>query len=173
MRPSRRASLPSGVDPAAASTVIATWFRVGLIPAVPPGTWGSMAAVPIGYILVVLGGPVTVLAASLLVFAVGTWASHRMIQSIDDPAETQDQPSIVVDEVAGQLFALSVAGASPILFILGFLFFRAFDIVKPWPISFVERRTPGAWGVMLDDMVAGLFAAILVLFAAYLLQTYV
>ncbi len=132
-----------------------------------------MAAVPIGYILAVIVDPWAVLAGSLVVFAVGTWASHKMIQSIDDPSETQDQPSIVVDEVAGQLLALSVAGASPILFILGFLFFRAFDIVKPWPINLVERRTPGAWGLMLDDMVAGLFAAILVLFAAYLLQTYV
>ena len=132
-----------------------------------------MAALPIGYALAITGGSLAVLAGAIVVFVVGMWASHRMIKSFDGTSQTDDQPSIVVDEVAGQLLALSTAGASPLLFILGFLLFRLFDIVKPWPISFVERRTPGAWGVMLDDIVAGLFAAVLVLAAAVLLRSYV
>jgi phosphatidylglycerophosphatase A len=168
----RRASLPPGVADGAASTVIATWFRVGLIrPA--PGTWGSMAALPIGFILSIAGGPLAVLAGAVAVFAIGLWASAGVIKQLDDTSETADQPSIVVDEVSGQLLALSTAGTSPLLFILGFVFFRLFDIAKPWPISFVERRVPGAWGVMLDDTIAGLFAAALVLAAAVLIRSYV
>jgi phosphatidylglycerophosphatase A len=168
----RRASLPPGVAPDAPSTLIATWFRVGLMrPA--PGTWGSMAALPIGYILAVAGGSLAVLAGAVVIFVLGMWASRRMIKSLDGTSQTHDQPSIVVDEVAGQLLALTTAGASPFLFVLGFVFFRLFDIVKPWPISFVDRRTPGAWGVMLDDVIAGLFAAVLVLAAAVAIRSYV
>jgi phosphatidylglycerophosphatase A len=167
-----RASLPPGVEPGAPSTVIATWFSAGLIrPA--PGTWGSMAALPIGFILAAAGGPLAVLAGAVVVFVAGLWASDRMIRSLEGTSETPDQPCIVVDEVSGQLLALSTAGTSPSLLILGFVFFRLFDIVKPWPISAVERRVPGAWGVMLDDTVAGAFAAVLVLAAAVLIQVYV
>lgn len=169
---SRRASLPDGVERNALSTHIATWFHVGLIrPA--PGTWGSMAAVPIGLVLALLGGTYLVFAGAVIVFIAGLWASHRMIQHITDESETDDQPSIVVDEVAGQLLALTTAGVSPFLFVLGFGFFRLFDIIKPWPISWVERRTPGAWGVMLDDILAGLFAAVSVWIVAFVIRNYV
>jgi len=172
MRPGRRATLPEGVDTDAASTVMATWFRVGLIrPA--PGTWGSMAALPIGYILAVAGGPLAVLAGAVIVFVVGLWASQGLIKQLEGTSEATDHPSIVIDEVSGQLLALSTAGASPLLFILGFALFRLFDIAKPWPIRTVERRVPGAWGVMLDDTVAGLFAAVLVLSAAVAIRAYV
>jgi phosphatidylglycerophosphatase A len=168
----RRASLPPGVAPGALSTTLATWFGTGLIrPA--PGTWGSMAALPMGFVLAVAGGPPAVLAGAVIVFAVGIWASEKLIKSLDGTSQTDDQPSIVIDEVAGQLLALTTAGASPILFVLGFVLFRLFDIVKPWPIGFLDRRVPGAWGVMLDDVVAGLFAAVLVLGAAALLRTHV
>ena len=168
----RRAPLPDGVDRRAASTMIATWFHVGLMrPA--PGTWGSMAAVPIGFVLAILGGTYLVFAGAVVAFVAGLWASNRMIKQMSDRSETVDQPSIVIDEVAGQLLALTTAAASPFLFVLGFAFFRLFDITKPWPISMVERRTPGAWGVMADDILAGLFAAIAVWIVAYLMRTYV
>ncbi len=171
-KPKRRATLPAGVDRNALSTHIATWFHVGLIrPA--PGTWGSMAAVPIGFVLAVVGGTYLVFAGAVVAFVAGLWASHRMIKQMSDDAETDDQPSIVIDEVAGQLLALTTAAVSPFLFVLGFAFFRVFDIFKPWPISWVERRTPGAWGVMADDILAGLFAAVSVWIVAYLMRTYV
>ena len=171
-KPGRRASLPDGVDRNALSTLIATWFHVGLIrPA--PGTWGSMAAVPIGLVLALVGGTYLVLAGALVAFVAGLWASHRMIQQFTDDSETDDQPSIVIDEVAGQLLALTTASVSPFLLVLGFAFFRLFDIIKPWPISWVERRAPGAWGVMLDDILAGLFAAVAVAVVGYVIRTYV
>ena len=172
MRPGRRASLPDSVDTDAASTVMATWFRVGLIrPA--PGTWGSMAALPIGYVLAVAGGPWAVLGGAVVVFIVGLWASRGLIRQLEGTSEASDQPSIVIDEVSGQLLALSTAGTSPLLFVLGFALFRLFDIAKPWPIRVVDQRVPGAWGVMLDDTVAGLFAAVLVLAAAAVIRAYV
>lgn len=168
----RRASLPAGVERNALSTLIATWFHVGLIrPA--PGTWGSMAAVPIGLVLALIGGTYLVFAGAVLVFVAGLWASHRMIGQMTDEAETDDQPSIVADEVAGQLLALTTAGVSPFLFVMGFAFFRLFDILKPWPIGWIDRRTPGAWGVMLDDVLAGLFAAVAVWIVAFLIRNYV
>lgn len=152
--------------------LVATFFYVGLLrPA--PGTWGSLVAVPLGYLLHRLGGFPLLGAATLALFALGLWAVRR--ETAADP--TEDPSEFVVDEVVGQwiaLFPLSAGlwamGADPSLFpwpgwVGGFLMFRLFDIWKPWLVGRADRlHSP--LGVMLDDVVAGVFAAIVVAAAA-------
>ena len=152
------------------SRVIATFGFVGLLrPA--PGTWGAAAALPPGWALHGLGGFPALAAATLLLFALGLWAVAR--------EGGADRPEVVVDEVVGQWIALWplsaglwAAGAAPWLFpwpgwVGGFVLFRLFDIWKPWPISRIDARGT-ALAVMLDDVVAGLAAAVLVAAAAAL-----
>lgn len=145
------------------ASLLATWFGAGLLPKAP-GTWGSLAALPCAALITWLGGPWALLAASFAVFAVGLWASARYCAA----AGAEDPGSVVIDEVAGQWLALAPAGLDPGLYAVGFLAFRIFDIAKPWPVNLAERRLRGAWGVMADDMLAGLYAAIVVLIVLHL-----
>ncbi|WP_415920697.1 phosphatidylglycerophosphatase A [Tateyamaria sp. SN6-1] len=137
-----------------------------------PGTWGSAAALPLAYGVHLLGGVAALGIATLIVFAAGWWATAQMTagQADHDPSE------IVVDEVAGQwiaLFPLSYAASTRGIDILdmwpgwvaGFVLFRLFDIWKPWLVGWADRRGD-ALGVMLDDVIAGLFAAVGVLVLA-------
>jgi len=155
-----------------ASRAVATLGGVGrLRPA--PGTWGSAAALPAGYALHVAGGFPLLLAGTLGVIALGWWAARaeEAATGAHDPGE------IVIDEVAGlwiALWPLSAglwhAGADPWLFpwpgwVGAFALFRLFDIWKPGPVGWADRQ-PGAAGVMLDDVIAGAFAAIGVALAA-------
>ncbi len=155
-----------------AARLFATFFGAGLLkPA--PGTWGSLAAIPIGYALHVLGGFPALFVATLVAFAVGWWATKAATAGSDNP----DPSEIVIDEVVGMWialwplsFGLWHAGLSPTLFpypgwIGGFLMFRLFDIWKPWPVSRADAmHTP--MGVMLDDVIAGVMAAVVVAGAA-------
>ncbi len=152
--------------------LIATFCYVGLIrPA--PGTWGSLAALPLAWLLHWVGGFPLLLVASVAVFALGYWATKVETAAGGDP----DPSEIVIDEVVGQwiaLFPLSAglwfAGAAPHVFpwpgwVGGFLLFRLFDIWKPWPVSWADGLH-GPMGVMLDDVLAGIMAAICVAAAA-------
>ncbi len=136
------------------SLLVATVGGVGwLKPA--PGTWGSLVVLPLALL-----GPGWALALGLLVWAVG-WVAVRAVLA-DRP--TEDPGWIVVDEAAGMLLALAglPAGAGWIGLALAFLLFRAFDILKPWPVSWADGLH-GATGVMLDDILAGAIAAALLL----------
>ena len=84
----------------------------------------------------------------------GCWASGVYIAAGDDP----DPSPVVIDEVAGQWLTLLVAPLDLAWYALAFVLFRFFDILKPWPIGWLERRVPGALGVMLDDVAAALAA---------------
>ena len=156
------------------SKLIATFFYVGLIrPA--PGTWGSAAAIPVGYLIHVAGGFPALLAATIAVFFIGWWATIRETHGKED----HDPSEIVIDEVAGQWIALLPlsgglwhAGVDPWVFpypgwIAAFLLFRLFDIWKPGPVGWADRKST-AFGVMFDDVIAGVMAAIVVAFAAYI-----
>lgn len=143
--------------------LIATVFGVGYIrPA--SGTWGSLAALPLGWLLHILGGFPLLLLGIPAMFLAGWWATKKMIAGSDD----HDPSEIVVDELVGQWIAilpLSYAAWSRGLDILvmwpgwiaAFLLFRLFDIWKPGPAGWADRRGD-ALGVMLDDVFAGLFA---------------
>ncbi len=147
--------------------LIATVGGVGYLrPA--PGTWGSLAALPLAWGLHSLGGFWLFFVATGLLTLLGYWATQAMTadQSEKDPSE------IVVDEVVGQWIALwpvslgaQVAGANVLALWPGilsaFVLFRLFDILKPGPVGWADDQ-PGAFGVMADDVIAGWLAALLV-----------
>jgi phosphatidylglycerophosphatase A len=138
------------------TTLLATWFGVGYLkPA--SGTWASVVALPLAWLIVWKLGPLALVAASLVAYAVGVWSTgiYEARSGISDPSEC------VIDEVAGQWLACAAAPLTPIAFVLAFLLFRLFDITKLWPVSLGEEL-PGGWGVMTDDMIAGAMAAVLV-----------
>ena len=140
--------------------LIATWFGAGLLPKAP-GTWGSLAALPLGWALAAWGGPLLLAAAATLLFFVGWWASAVYVKrsGIADPAQ------VVVDEVVGQWLALLPAPLDPLLYFAAFLLFRLFDIRKPWPVGWADREIAGGLGVMLDDVQAGGYAALVLALA--------
>lgn len=138
--------------PSAPVLLITTWFGSGLSP-IAPGTMGSLAALPPAWLLVEAAGPVGLFWGIMAVLGVGFAASHlHMVKT----GET-DPPSIVIDEVAGQWITLLIAPLDPMAYLAGFLLFRFFDIAKVWPANWIDRSMPGALGVMLDDVVAGVF----------------
>ena len=122
----------------------------------------SLAALPLAWIVVAELGPFGFPVVIALLFAAGWWASSEVVER----GGGGDPSYIVVDEVTGQLIALSVVPADPLYYALAFLGFRFFDIVKPWPISWAERKVKGGLGVMLDDVLAGL--AVAIIFVVYL-----
>ena len=140
------------------ANAIATWFGVGLLPKAP-GTWGSLAALPFAWLIAVYAGQLWLLAAAAVLFATGTAAS----QAYGRAKGISDSPEIVVDEVAGQWLTLTVVPPDVLLYAVGFVLFRIADIVKPWPASLVDRKMKNGIGVMLDDVVAAIYASVLLL----------
>jgi len=141
-------------------TWLASWFGCGFInPA--PGTWGSLGAIPFGIAIYILGGTISLTIATIAITIIGLWAAHHFDKDMDG----HDSKMIVIDEVAGQWIALIPAALNPILIIIAFATFRFFDILKPFPIGMIDKKAPGAWGVMFDDVVAGIFAALCVIIA--------
>lgn len=141
------------------STLLATWFGAGLLPGAP-GTWGSLAALPFGVALTWLGGPLALAAAAAGVFVIGLWAA----QHYERAAATKDPGPIVIDEVAGQWLTLIPVSVEPWALdpwgvLLAFLLFRVFDVLKPWPVRWADRRLKGSFGVMADDVIAAAYAA--------------
>lgn len=148
-------------DPA---VVLATWFGAGLLPKAP-GTWGSLAALPFAWILHAADGWPGLAIAVAVCFAVGVWASNGYLAAMtgeggDDPAP------VVIDEVAGMWLTLLPAaflmpdGPDWIVYAIGFALFRLTDIFKPWPASWADRRVKGGLGIMLDDLLAAVYAAV-------------
>ncbi len=137
-------------------TLIATWFGSGLAK-FAPGTAGSLAALPCAAGLVWLGGPWALLLAAATAFVVGLWASPRYAS-----ASGQSDPGpVVIDEVAGQWLTLLPVALDLRLYPVAFIAFRFFDIAKPWPAGWMDRHLKGGLGIMADDIVAGLYAAVL------------
>lgn len=131
-----------------------------------PGTWGSLAALPLAWLLHSLGSFPLLAIATFAAFCAGWWATQTMTAGSAD----HDPSEIVVDEVVGQWIAvapLSLAAWTRDMDILvmvpgwisAFVLFRLFDIWKPGPVGWADRRAD-ALGVMLDDVIAGAFAAL-------------
>lgn len=137
----------------AASRILATFFGIGLFP-VAPGTLASAVAVLI-YKLALheLAWPLYLLLLAALI-PVGAAAAAAYASELGRP----DPGRIVVDEVCGQLLALALFPDGWIPLVISFALFRVFDIIKPWPIRRLEN-IPGGWGIMADDIGAGLAAA--------------
>jgi phosphatidylglycerophosphatase A len=144
---------------------LATWFGAGRLPWAP-GTWGSFFALPLAWLLLALGGPWLLLIAAALVFALGLWASDRYMKAVG----LHDPGAVVIDEVAGQWLTLAIAPLDPLAFLLGFVLFRVADVLKPWPASWLDRRVGGAFGVMIDDVAAALYAGGILAIVLWLLR---
>lgn len=134
---------------------IAFGFGAGLAPWAP-GTVGTLVAIPL-YLALVLLPPLIYLLALALLILVGLWACGKTAAEVGGG----DPSAIVWDEILG--FLLTMALVPPLWYwlLLGFLLFRFFDIVKPWPIAAVDLRVKGGLGIVLDDLVAGALAWVL------------
>jgi phosphatidylglycerophosphatase A len=133
--------------------VLALGFGVGLSPWAP-GTFGTLLAIPL-YLGLMVSGPAVYATAVVAFFLLGVVACGRCGAALG----RADDPAIVWDEIVGFLIALWGAPVSVVTVALGFVLFRFFDILKPWPIRAIDRRTSGGLGVMFDDVLAGLFVA--------------
>lgn len=135
------------------ASLLATVFGIGRAP-VAPGTLASLIALPFAWLILWKLGPLMLLAASLIAYGAGIWATDIYAKRIggDDPSEC------VIDEVAGQWLACAFAPLSLLGFTIAFALFRLLDITKLWPVSLGERL-PGGWGIMTDDMIAGAIVA--------------
>lgn len=131
---------------------LAFGFGSGLAPKAP-GTVGTLAAVPLFLLVSSLPLP-AYLALTLLMFIGGIWLCGRCEQILG----IQDHSGIVWDEFVGLFITLAAAQVSFSTVAAGFLLFRLFDVLKPWPIGWFDRRVHGGFGIMLDDAIAGLFA---------------
>lgn len=139
--------------------LLAFGFGAGALPKAP-GTWGTLLAVPFYFLLQPMPW---LLYAGLLValFALGVWCSTIAARRLG----VHDHPAIVWDEMVGYWTTMIAAPAGWIWVLIGFMLFRLFDIWKPWPIRATERRISGGLGIMIDDVIAGVFAG-LIMFAA-------
>ena len=131
---------------------LATGGLIGFSP-VAPGTFGSLAALPLCLLISSLRiGPALILVAALIILS--TWIAHAA-----EKIEAQKDPSqVVVDEICGMAIALFALPFTAFFVIGGFALFRLFDILKPFPIDWVDKKVPGGLGIMLDDIIAGMFA---------------
>jgi phosphatidylglycerophosphatase A len=166
---------PEG-SPSAGSRPLVVWIStilgVGYAP-LAPGTWGSLVAV-LSFPFIASHGVFAVSSTIVFVTVLGVWASDRAEPYFGKP----DDGRIVIDEVAGQWIALLPLLALPLsensyelfgnshqlgLLVTGFVLFRGFDIWKPGPVRWAERGFRGGLGVMADDVVAGVLAALVLI----------
>ncbi|MBA3014451.1 MAG: phosphatidylglycerophosphatase A [Proteobacteria bacterium] len=131
---------------------IATGGYAGYLPKAP-GTWGTLVALPINFLLLYLSPEQYYTALAVIFFlAVYTAGSAEKIMDRKDPG------SIVIDEIIGMLIALIAVPAQPLYWAVAFLLFRFFDIIKPWPVSWADRHLNGGLGIVMDDVLAGIYA---------------
>lgn len=134
---------------------LATVLGLGSTP-VAPGTAGSMAGLVLVWVLWQLAGPVAVAAGAVVVSAVGIWAAEGTARHLGE----EDPSRVVIDEVAGQMVALVWLPPTVPVLAAGFLLFRLFDIMKPFPVRRLEKL-PGGLGIVADDLAAGLYSVLL------------
>jgi phosphatidylglycerophosphatase A len=118
-----------------------------------PGTAGSLVGLGLAWLLALAGGGIAVAAGAAALTALGLWAAGDAERSFG----RTDPPCVVIDEIAGQVAALAFLEPSPWGLLAAFTLFRLFDIAKPFPARRLEAL-PGASGIMADDLLAGLYA---------------
>ena len=130
--------------------LVSTFFYAGYAPMIP-GTVGSLAGL-LFYLMVSYS--LTVTLVSLLIL---TAMALLVIRKAEELFGKKDSRRIVIDEVIGMMITLLFIPLKPVLLVLGFVFFRIFDIAKPFPIKRIEKME-SPWGVVLDDVLAGIYA---------------
>jgi phosphatidylglycerophosphatase A len=137
----------------AVAWTLATWFGCGRVPKAP-GTAGTVGAIPL-YLLLARTGRAGVGLAAMVATFVGVWAASVVARQL----ASKDPQVVVIDEVAGFLVTMvPVRTLSWQAVLAGFVLFRLLDSLKPWPIRRAEQL-PGGWGIVLDDVAAGVFGA--------------
>jgi phosphatidylglycerophosphatase A len=135
---------------------LATGLHVGYLP-LAPGTWGTLVGLPFCLLLARLDAAVTVVCLAGVI-AGAVWAAGRAERVLG----VKDAQCIVIDEMAGILIGLAGIPATLPNLLFGFALFRCIDILKPFPAGRIERRVRGGWGIVLDDVVAGVYCNLLV-----------
>jgi len=143
------------------SLFIAKWISLGFgsgkLPKAP-GTFGTILAIPIFLLMADLSLLIYIFVTFILL-VIGIWAS----QKYSDYLGVHDHGSIVWDEVVGYLITMTATPPQWYWVILGFGLFRLFDIWKPWPINLLDAKMQGGLGIMMDDVLAGIYGAIVLL----------
>ena len=123
-----------------------------------PGTFGTVAAVPI-YLLLMQTNLFIYSVATAVCTVVGIWICGVAADKLGE----HDFGGIVWDEIAGLLITMWFVAFSWQNLVIGFVLFRIFDIIKPWPIKWVDQQVQGGLGIMLDDVIAGIFAGLVLM----------
>jgi phosphatidylglycerophosphatase A len=130
-----------------------------------PGTLGTLAALPLVVLLSHFSSFSVYLTVTILVCVLGIWICGKTAQDMG----VHDDSSIVWDEVAGMLITMLAVPLSWQTVLVGFMLFRFFDILKPWPINYLDKHVHGGFGIMIDDVLAGLFALVILHLGLYLI----
>ena len=133
--------------------LLAFGFGSGLSP-IAPGTFGTLAAVPIYLLIVFYVNPIFYFAIVVLFSLLGFWLCGKTAKDLG----VHDHPGIVWDEIVGFLITMYLVPLNWAWILTGFLLFRVFDILKPWPIRLIDQKVEGGIGIMLDDVLAGIYA---------------
>lgn len=156
--PATAATASVALSPWHPAALIATAGGIGYLPKAP-GSWASLAALPLAWLIDVSAGRGGILVAGVVIACVGIWAGQVYV----DRHRAEDPGEVVVDEVAAQLLVLAALPLSLFSSIAGFALFRLFDIWKPWPVSWADRHVKGGLGIMLDDLLAAAYAALVLI----------
>lgn len=134
---------------------IATGFYSGYLPKAP-GTWGSLVGVLLVFLLHALSLQIYLSVVAGL-FIVGSFVAGEAEKILDN----RDPGVVVIDEIVGMLITMIAVPVTPLTMALGFILFRVFDIAKPFPVNFFDQHFHGGLGIMLDDVVAGIYSLII------------
>ena len=150
------------------ANIIGTYFGLGLSK-FAPGTVGSLGSLPLAYLLIKFGGVIALIVACVVIFFIGV----KAVEVITKESGIEDPSKVVIDETVGQLLTFSfiaylapeylVGDGAIYYYMYGFGFFRFFDMVKLGPVKYADKEIKNAYGVMLDDVFAGIFASICLL----------
>jgi len=135
--------------------LLALGFGSGLAPKAP-GTFGTLVAIPI-FLLMALLSVKYYLLILILMMVSGIYICGKAAKE----AGVHDHPAIVWDEIIGYLITMFMVNVSWQSILVGFVLFRVFDIFKPWPISWLDKHCHGGFGIMIDDVLAGLFSLVI------------
>jgi len=135
--------------------ILATGFGSGLAPKAP-GTFGTLMAIPV-FLLVSRLDVIAYLIAITMLFLAGVLICDKATQILN----VHDHPGIVWDEIVGYLITMFLVPGSFFYIFLGFVLFRIFDILKPWPIKYLDEKVEGGFGIMIDDVLAGIMANVI------------
>lgn len=134
---------------------VAFGFGSGTVP-FAPGTFGTLMAIPF-YLALSTFSPLIYLTLVILIFFGASWLCEKVSREIS----VHDHPGMCIDEFVGFLVTMFYAPQGIIWIIWGVIFFRIFDILKPWPINYMDKNIKGGFGMVLDDVMAGIYSFIL------------